>query len=517
MLPEIINSYKTGRAYMSRDKIGLILGIFLFLVLWLMPTPEGMPVEAQSLAAVATLMAIWWITEAVPIPATSMVPIFLFPVLGIMPGAKVTLSYADQLIYLYMGGFLIAVTMEKWNLHRRIALHTIRMVGITPDRIVLGFMVATGFISMWISNTAAAMMMVTIALPVLTQVAKSIAESAGNTDDTRPGHFNFGTALMLGVAYSASIGGLGTLVGTPTNAVFAGMVEKTYGINISFVEWMKVGVPIAVIMLLITWFFLVKVVYPSKFTHLPGGKETIHKEIVSLGRMASEEKWVFVIFASVAILWIVRGFIKIEALSMVTDTTIAIGGALLLFLIPSKSRKGEFLLDWKTAVTIPWDVLLLFGGGFALAQGFGDTGLTTYLAAKLAVLEGTSIVIVIPVVVTLVVFASELTSNTATNSIMLPIMVALASAMQVHPYGMMIASTMAASYAFMLPVGTPPNAIVFATRYVTMNQMIKAGFWLNIIAIMLISFFVLVMLPLIWGIDLNTLPTEFAAPVTGGG
>jgi sodium-dependent dicarboxylate transporter 2/3/5 len=270
-------------------------------------------------------------------------------------------------------------------------------------------------------------------------------------------------------------------------------------------------------MLLITWFFLVKVVYPSKFTHLPGGKETIEKEITELGRMTSEEKWVFIIFASVAILWIVRGFIKIEALSMVTDTTIAMGGALLLFLIPSKSRKGEFLLDWKTAVTIPWDVLLLFGGGFALAQGFGDTGLTTYLAGKLSVLEGTSIVLVIPVVVTLVVFASELTSNTATNSIMLPIMVALASAMQVHPYGMMIATTMAASYAFMLPVGTPPNAIVFATRYVTMNQMIKAGFWLNIIAIVLISFFVLVMLPLIWGIDLNSLPPEFAAPVTGGG
>ena len=502
---------------MSRANIGLLLGLFLFLLLLLIPTPEGMSIEAQRLAAVATLMAIWWITEAVPIPVTSIVPIFLFPVLGIMPGAKVTLAYADQQIYLYMGGFLIAVTMEKWNLHRRIALYTIRMVGITPDRIVLGFMLATGFLSMWISNTAAAMMMVTIALPVLTQVAKSIAESSNGTMDTRPGHFNFGTALMLGVAYAASIGGVGTLVGTPTNAVFAGMVEKTYGINIGFVEWMKIGVPIATIMLFITWFFLVKVVYPSKFTHLPGGKETIHKEISLLGRMSREEKWIFAVFVSVAFLWIVRGFLKIEALSMVTDTTIAMGGALMLFLIPSNFKKREFLLDWKTAVTIPWDVLLLFGGGFALAQGFGETGLTSYLAGKLTVLQGTSILIIIPAVVTLVVFASELTSNTATNSIMLPIMVALASAIQVHPYGLMIASTIAASYAFMLPVGTPPNAIVFATRYVTMNQMIKAGFWLNIIAILLISFFVTVMLPFLWGIDLNSIPSEFATPLISNG
>ncbi len=499
---------------MSRQGIGLIIGLALFFLIVMMPTPEGMPVEAKHLAAVATLMAVWWITEAVPIPATSMLPMFLFPVLGIMPGAKATLSYADQLIYLYMGGFLIAVTMEKWNLHRRIALHTIRLVGVTPDRIVLGFMIATGFISMWISNTAAAMMMVTIALPVLTQVAKTVSASEGNTVDTRPGHFNFGIALMLGVAYAASIGGAGTLVGTPTNAVFAGMVEKTYGINISFVEWMKIGVPIATIMLLLTWFALVKIFYPSNFPTLPGGRETIAQEIAQLGRMSREEKWIFAVFSSVAILWIVRGFVKIEALSMVTDTTIAMGGAILLFLIPSNFKKNEFLLDWKTAVTIPWDVLLLFGGGFALAQGFTDTGLTTYLAGKLSVLEGTSIVLVIPVVITIVVFASELTSNTATAAIMMPIMVALSTAMQVHPYGMMIATTFAASYAFMLPVGTPPNAIVFATRYVTMGQMIKAGFWLNITAIILISVFVLVLLPWLWGIDLNTMPDFAQAPAT---
>lgn len=499
---------------MSRANIGLLTGVVLFLSLLFTPTPEGMPVEAQRLAAVAALMAIWWITEAVPIPATSIVPMFLFPLLGIMPSARTTASYGDQLIYLYMGGFLIAVTMEKWNLHRRIALHTIRVIGVTPDRIVLGFMIATGFISMWISNTAACLMMVTIALPVLTQVAKAITDDSGGSIDTRPGHFNFGTALMLGVAYAASIGGVGTLVGTPTNAVFAGMVEKTYGINLSFVEWMKIGVPIALIMLIITWLFLVKVVYPSKFAHLPGGKETINKEISLLGSMGYEEKWILGIFTTVATLWIVRGFIKWEAISLVTDTTIAMGGAILLFLIPSK--KGDALLDWKTAATIPWDVLLLFGGGFALAAAFGDTGLTNYLAGKLSVLEGTSILIIVPAIVTLVVFASELTSNTATNSIMLPIMVALAAAMQVHPYGLMIASTIAASYAFMLPVGTPPNAIVFATRYVTMDQMIKAGFWLNIIAIVLISFFVAVLLPLLWGIDLNTLPPEFATPTTGG-
>lgn len=494
---------------MSRANIGLITGLSLFAILVLMPTPEGMPLAAKHVAAVATLMAVFWMTEAIPIPATSLIPIFLYPVLGVMPGTQVTLSYANHLIYLYMGGFLIAVTMEKWNLHRRIALQTIRVIGITPNRIILGFMVATAFLSMWISNTAASMMMVTIAIAVVGQVITEIGNDKGSDIDTRVGHFRFGAALMLGIAYSASIGGVATLVGTPTNAVFAGIVESTFGITISLAEWMKIGFPLAVVMLLMTWFLLVKVIYPSEITHLPGGKETIRREIRQLGKMSKEEKMVFIIFGLVAALWILRGFIKIDAISMVADSTIAVGGALLLFLLPSNLKKREFLLDWETAVKIPWDILLLFGGGFALATGFSDSGLTTFMASKLSILEGTSIYLIIPAIAVMIIFLTELTSNTATNSIMLPIMAALAGAMQIHPFGMMITTTLAASFAFMLPVATPPNAIVFGSRYVTINQMMKAGIWLNLIGVILISACILFLLPYVWEIDL----TSYSLPV----
>jgi len=489
---------------MSKSNIGLILGLGLFIILLALPTPEAMSPQAMHVAAVATLMAIWWMTEAIPIPATALLPIFLFPVLEIMPGSAVTLSYANHLIYLFMGGFLIAVTIEKWNLHRRIALYTIRLIGVTPDRIILGFMVATAFLSMWISNTAAAMMMVTIGMAVISQVVKEVKDTPGNTIDTRVGHFSFGTALMLGVAYGASIGGVATLVGTPTNAVFAGVVENTFGTTINLVEWMKIGLPLSMGMLIIAWFYLVKFAFPSGMTHLPGGKDTIQKEITGLGPMSREEKLVLGVFLTVASLWILLGLVKIDSLSMITDSTIAIGGALLLFVIPSSLKKREFLLDWETAVKIPWDILILFGGGFALATGFSDTGLTNYMAGKLTILEGASIYLIIPVVVCLIIFLTELTSNTATAAIMLPIMAALAEAMQVHPFGMMIATTLAASYAFMLPVATPPNAIVFGSRYVSMGQMIKAGVGLNIIGMILISACVLFLLPLVWGIDIST-------------
>jgi sodium-dependent dicarboxylate transporter 2/3/5 len=489
---------------MSRSNIGLVSGLALFFILVLMPAPEGMPPEAQHVAAVAALMAVFWMTEAIPIPATALLPILLYPVLGVMPGAQVTLSYANHLIYLFFGGFLIAVTMEKWNLHRRIALHTIRVIGVTPDRIILGFMVATGFLSMWISNTAASMMMVTIAMAVMGQVKSGIRSDPALEADVRVGHFNFGAALMLGIAYSASIGGVATLVGTPTNAVFAGVVESTFGITISLVDWMKIGFPLAVIMLGITWYLLVKVVYPSEIAHLPGGRETIRRELGLLGKMGKEEKMVFGVFTLVAGLWILRGFIEVEALAFVEDSTIAIGGAVLLFILPSNLKKREFLLDWDTAVKIPWDILLLFGGGFALASGFSDSGLTTYMAGKLSMLEGTSIYLIIPAIACMIIFLTELTSNTATNSIMLPIMAALAGAMMIHPFGLMITTTIAASFAFMLPVATPPNAIVFGSRQVTINQMMKAGLWLNLVGILLISLFILFVLPVVWDLDLSS-------------
>jgi sodium-dependent dicarboxylate transporter 2/3/5 len=494
-----------------KNTVGLFLGPLLFALLLLLPLPAGMSPEAMRVAAVAVLMAVWWTTEAIPIPATALLPIFLFPVLGVMKGSAVTLAYANHLIYLFMGGFLIAVTVEKWNLHRRIALYTIRFVGITPNRIILGFMLATWFLSMWISNTAATMMMLTIAMAVISQVVYEIESDPSLDIDTGRGRFRFGIALMLGIAYAASIGGVATLIGTPTNAVFAGIVEKTYGITISLVDWMKIGVPLAAVTLFLAWFLLTRVLHRSELDYLPGGREAINREIGRLGAISRQEKAVLAVFLLVAAAWILRGVLDMEALSMVADSTIAIGGALLLFVIPADWKKKEFLLDWQTALTIPWDILILFGGGFALASGFSDSGLTDFLAGKLSVLEGTSIIVIIAAVAGLVTFLTELTSNTATASITLPVMAALAEAMNVHPFGMMIAAAIAASYAFMLPVATPPNAIVFGSRYVTIQQMMKTGIWLNLLGIILITATVLVLVPLFWNIDIGSLPEGFVS------
>jgi sodium-dependent dicarboxylate transporter 2/3/5 len=479
----------------QRSRIGLILGPVVFLVLLVLPEPAGLSPQGMSVAAVAALMAIWWISEAIPVPATALLPILLFPVLGVLDGSEVTRAYGHHLIYLFLGGFLIAVTMEKWNLHHRIALHTIHLVGVTPNRIVLGFMLATAFLSMWISNTAATMMMVTIAVAVLREIERDSPEAA-------PGS-QFGAALMLGICYAASVGGVATLIGTPPNAIFAGVVEKTYGISVSFVDWMKFGLPLSLVMLGITWVYLTRVRFRGVQPQLAGGRELIREQLNRLGPMSRAERGVAAVFSLVALLWIVRGLYQPAALGMVTDSTIAIGGALLLFLIPVSLARREFLLDWKTAVTIPWDIIILFGGGFALARGFSETGLTSWLAGLLAVLQGADIVLIIAAVVLLVIFLTEVTSNTATASLLLPVMAALAAAVEVHPFGLMVAAVIAASFAFMLPVATPPNAIVYGSHQISIQQMAGAGLWLNLLAVVLVTGFICLLLPRVWNLDLQ--------------
>ena len=401
--------------------IGLVLGPALFVVVLLLPLPDGMTPEGLHVAAVAVLMAVWWSSGAIPIPATALLPIALYPLLGVMSGSEVTRAYAHHLIYLFLGGFLIAVTMEKWNLHHRIALHTIQLVGLTPQRIVLGFMVATAFLSMWISNTAAAMLMVTIGIAVLHEMSDARRHGKAAIS-LAPGQVHFGTVLMLAIGYAASIGGIATLIGTPPNAILAGVVEKTYGYQLGFLEWMSFGLPVSSVMLVLAWIYLTRFVYANDISSLPGSREIIQQQVAALGPMSREEKYVAIVFSSVAMLWILRGLIDHEALRLVKDSTIAIAGALLLFLIPVNLRRREFLLDWKTAVTIPWDIIILFGGGFALAQGFSETGLTSWLAGQLLVLEGINIVVIIAAVVLLVVFLTEITSNTATASLLLPVM-----------------------------------------------------------------------------------------------
>ena len=481
--------------YKQRGVIGLLSGPLLFMLVLMLPLPDGMTPQGLGVAAVAVLMAVWWVTEAIPIPATALLPIVLFPVLGVLSGSDVTRAYGNHLIYLFLGGFLIAVTMEKWNLHHRIALLTIHLIGVTPQRIVLGFMLATAFLSMWISNTAATMMMVTIAMAVTREMEHDNSHAEGE--------FWFGTVLMLGIGYAASIGGVATLIGTPPNAIFAGVVEKSYGVSISFLDWMVFALPLSLLMLFIAWFYLARVLFRDADTHLPGGGALIREHIARLGPMSRQEKMVAAVFAAVASLWILRGLYQPASLSMVTDSTIAVAGALLLFLLPVDLKKREFLLDWKTAVSIPWDIIILFGGGFALAQGFDKSGLTHWLAEQLMVLQGFDVILIIAAVVLLVVFLTEVTSNTATASLLLPVMGALATAIDMNPLGLMVAAVVAASFAFMLPVATPPNAIVFSSRYISIAQMAAAGFRLNLTGVVVITGFVYLLLPYAWGICLD--------------
>lgn len=486
-----------------RPGIALALGPALFFMVLMLPLPDGMAPEGLRVAAVAVLMAVWWISGAIPIPATALLPIALYPLLGVMSGSEVTQSYAHHLIYLFLGGFLIAVTMEKWNLHHRIALHTIRLAGLTPQRIVLGFMVATAFLSMWVSNTATTMLMVTIGIAVLHEMSDTSCHGK-DAISLPPGQVHFGTVLMLAIGYAASIGGIATLIGTPPNAILAGVVEKTYGYQLGFLEWMSFGLPLSIVMLVLAWIYLTRFVYTNDISSLPGGWEFIQQQIAALGPMSREEKCVAAVLSGVALLWILRGLIDHEALRLVKDSTIAIAGALLLFMIPVNLRQREFLLDWKTAVRIPWDIIILFGGGFALAQGFSETGLTSWIAGQLTVLEGVAVVLIIAAVALLVIFLTEITSNTATASLLLPVMGALAVAVDVHPLGLMAAAVIAASFAFMLPVATPPNAIIFSSRYITIPQMMRAGFWLNLAGAALITGFVYFVLPAVWGLDLVT-------------
>jgi solute carrier family 13 (sodium-dependent dicarboxylate transporter), member 2/3/5 len=486
--------------YTKRQKAGLFLGPALFLFILLFLSPEGMSKEALAVLAGTTWIATWWITEAVPIPVASLLPIVLFPLTGAVDSAgAITSAYADPNIFLFMGGFMIALAMEKWNLHKRIAMNIILVMGTSTERLILGFMVSTGFLSMWISNTATAMMMMPIALAVIYQVQDSMKEKKEQTT-------NFSKAIMLGIAYGASIGGLGTLIGTPPNTIFASVVKQLYGIEISFAKWMMFGVPLAVILLGMTWIYLVKVAFPTKIKELPGGKQVIEKEKKALGVPGFEERLIFAVFVFTAFCWITRTFILTKFIPNLDDTIIAILAGIILFLLPAKSNGETRILAWADAKNLPWGILLLFGGGLAIAAGFKETGLATWIGEQLTLLQGVQFIIVVAMVTALVIFLTELTSNTATATMMFPIMASLALALNVHPYSLMIASGVAASCAFMMPVATPPNAIVFGSGMIKIGDMVKAGFWINIFCIAFITLMIYYALPAVWGIDLTTFP-----------
>lgn len=393
--------------------------------------------------------------------------------------------------------------MEKWNLHQRIALNIILLVGTSTQRIVLGFMLATGFLSMWISNTATAMMMLPIGMAVIAHVSNLLMKENEKVNE------NFARAIMLGIAYAASIGGLGTLIGTPPNVIFASMIEELFNTEISFARWMAFGTPFAALLLLLTWVYLVKIAFKVNLKEIPGGREVILNERKKLGPMSFEEKLVLSVFSLTAFAWITRTLVLEKFIDGLSDTLIAILAAVVLFLLPAKNNEDGALVNWKDAKEVPWGVLLLFGGGLAIAKGFSETGLSQWIGEKLTVLQNINFFLIIFIVTLLVLALTELTSNTATATMMYPIMASFAFALNVHPFSLMVAAGIAASCAFMMPVATPPNAIVFGSGHIRINDMIKAGFWVNVIAVFLISLFIYFHMPIAWGIDIHVLPESF--------
>ncbi|MDG5470731.1 SLC13 family permease [Jeotgalibacillus sp. ET6] len=496
-------------SYTTPQRTGLILGPLLFLLTVLFFQPETLSHGGVMVLATTLWVATWWITEAIPIPAASLLPIVLLPVTGALEGSAVTASYGDPIVFLFLGGFMIALAMERWDLHKRIALNIISVVGTSTSNIILGFMIATGFLSMWVSNTAAVMMMV----PIATAITYQVSQSLKNSDRDYSGEEEkFSKALLFAVGYAGTIGGLGTLIGTPPNLLLAGIVSELYDIQISFAMWLLFAAPVVIILLFCSWLYLTRVAHPIKLKQLPGGKELIQSEKKKLGHTSYEEKMVAAVFVFAAFMWITRSFLweneNFFVIPGINDTMIAITAGILLFLIPAKSGSGK-LLDWSVAKDIPWGILLLFGGGLAIAAGFRETGLASWIGEQLTVLEGVSFILMIVITAALVLFLTEITSNTATATMILPVLASLAVAINVHPYALMVPAAMAANCAFMLPVGTPPNAIIFATGKLKIIEMVKNGFWVNIACVIFITTAVYFYLPIIFDIDLTVFPDSF--------
>ena len=473
------------RTYRPAQRLGLLLGGLIFLLLLVIPAPAGLSIEGWRTVAVTVLMATWWMTEAIPIPATAILPLGLFPTLGVLDVESASAPYANELIFLFMGGFFLAFTMQKWGLHKRIALAIVSFVGTGPAQLVLGFMLATAFLSMWISNTAATAMMLPIALAV-----GEMFRPQG-----QKGSYNFGVALMLGVAYAASIGGVSTLIGTPPNVVLAGAARELLGVEIGFVQWMGVGVPVALILLPLTWIILTRFLYPPG--DLTGdGIEIIEGERRTLGVPSKGEKLTAVVFVLTTLAWVFRSEKTIGGVTIVglqtlvpnlRDSTVAMLAAATLFILPVDWKKGEFALDWRTAGRIPWGVLVLFGGGLSLARAMAQSGLTEWIGRGVGSLHVVPVLLIVAAVVTLVVFLTELTSNVATTAMAMPLMAGAAVGFSMEPLLLMTVAALAGSMAFMLPVATPPNAIVFGSGYITIPQMSRAGFFLNLGAIVVVT------------------------------
>ena len=494
---------------MKLKKIALIAGpVLSILLLVFFDLNPGHP-EVTRTAAVALLMAVWWMTEEIPLAATALLPIILFPALGIMNGATVSPIYFNYIIFLFIGGFVVALAMQRWNLHKRIALRLLLMFGVHPKGILLGFMVTTAFLSMWISNTATTMMMLPIVLAIIFSLEESVGEKALK---------KYGIGVLLGVAYSASIGGIATLIGTPPNLSFIRILQINFpnAPEITFANWMFFALPISIVLLLLVWFFL-SLIFCPKGDVFKFNSDILKDQYKKLGPVSFEEKVVLIDFILLAVLWIFRADIQIGGFTIrgwsnlfpnpdfFNDGTVAIAMATILFLIPSKQKTQ--VMDWDTAAKLPWGIVLLFGGGFALATGFKESGLSLWIGSQLQVLSSLHSIVIVIGICLISMFLTELTSNTATAEMILPVVAGLAFILKLNPLLLMIPATLSCSFAFMLPVATPPNAIVFGSGRLHVSDMAKTGIVINFVGIILITCAVYFLGKVVFGIDIAQFPS----------
>lgn len=459
-------------------QIGLFLGPLLFLIIKL-SSLQIISDKADTVIAIALWMVIWWITEAVSISVTSLLPLLLFPLFKVMPIAEVGSNYGSPIVFLFFGGFILALALEKVNLHKRIALTIIKLTGTSPNKVILGFMIATAFMSMWISNTASTVVMLPIAMSVITLL---INDPDGFTKADK----NFALSVMLGIAFSANAGGIATVIGTPPNSVLIGLLENEYDTTINFIDWMLIGLPFSTILIVIIYFVLVKWLFPNKGLVFNASKDVVNNQLLKLGKTSPKEKQVLITFSVIVTLWIFRGVINkyIPGIGL-TDTMISIFGAIVLFAIPHNLKKGNFILQWKDTEKLAWGILILFGGGLALAKGMSASGIVDVIATTISTSD-ISILAMAILLITLMLFMTELMSNVALTAVLAPVVAGIAIGLEIPILHLLIPVTIASSCAFMLPMATPPNAIVFASGFIKVHQMARVGIILNLISVVLL-------------------------------